>query len=243
MYKTGVIAAAALLLGALSVGPVRAQVQRSGGGGGANAMLMQQYQQAVSDRTQLQADNAKLKKDLDELKKRLDEAKKQVAASKAGASRGEAAQAAALAAARAESASNAKTLADTSNKMKELIDRFRETIANLHTVETERTDLQRQLAQSNTAFDKCAERNYDLYQVTSEILDRYSHQGAFSYLARAEPFTRIKRTQIDNLVLEYKERAEQLRVKKPDAAPGPGAKPSPLNATPPTAESAPPAPK
>jgi chromosome segregation ATPase len=208
----------AVIGGALISAVAPAQVQRSGGGGGgaANAQLMMQYQQADAERTQLKSDNAKLKKDLDELKKQLDAAGKQVVASKAGVSR----DAAQLAAAQAANDRSAKDLADGKAKMQELVGKFRETITQMRGIEAERSQLQQQLAQSKTAFDQCAERNYSLYQVDNEVLDRYSHQGAFSYMARAEPFTRIKRTEIDNLVLEYKERAEELRMKKAEAAAG-----------------------
>jgi hypothetical protein len=105
-------------------------------------------------------------------------------------------------------------------------------------IETDRTQLQQQLEKSKAEFDTCAERNYSLYEVDNEVLDRYAHQGAFSYLERSEPFTRIKRTQIDNLVLEYKERAQQLRVEKtkPPAGPPPSAGPPPAaNPSPPPA--------
>lgn len=98
--------------------------------------------------------------------------------------------------------------------MQELIGKFRETITQMRGIEAERAQLQQQLTQGKTAFDQCAERNYSLYQVDNEVLDRYAHEGAFSHMERAEPFTRIKRTQIDNLVLEYKERAEELRMQK-----------------------------
>jgi len=118
--------------------------------------------------------------------------------------------------------------------MQELVGKFRETLTQMRGIESERSQLQQQLAQSKTAFDQCAERNYSLYQVDNEVLDRYAHEGAFSHMASAEPFTRIKRTQIDNLVLEYKERAEELRVKKAEAAAGsavpPGAAPTPAPA-------------
>jgi hypothetical protein len=212
--------------GALISAVVPAQVQRSGGGGGAaNAQLMMQYQQADAERTQLKSDNAKLKKDLDDLKKQLDAASKQAAVSKAGVSR----DSAQLAAAQAANDRSAKDLADSKAKMQELVGKFRETITQMRGIESERSQLQQELAQSKTAFDQCAERNYSLYQVDNEVLDRYSHQGAFSYMERAEPFTRIKRTEIDNLVLEYKERAEELRMKKAaaggsaSALPGSGA--------------------
>ena len=194
-----------------------AQVQRSGGGGGAaNAQLMMQYQQADAERTQLKSENTKLKKDLDDLKKQFDAASKQVVASKAGVSR----DAAQLAAAHAANDRSAKDLADSKGKMQELVGKFRETITQMRGIEAERSQLQQQLAQSKTAFDQCAERNYSLYQVDNEVLDRYAREGAFSHMASAEPFTRIKRTQIDNLVLEYKERAEELRMKKAQAASG-----------------------
>jgi cell division septum initiation protein DivIVA len=198
-----------------------AQVERSGG---SNAALMQQYQQVVSERTQLQADNEKLKKDNEDLKKQLAAATQQVANSKAGIQR----EQAALAAAQQSGDSNAKSLADTKARMQELIAKFRETLTTLRGVETDRTNLQQQVTRGQAAFDKCAERNYQLYQVSNEILDRYAHQGMFSYLARAEPFTQIKRTELDNLVLEYRERAQELLIKKADSA-GAGA---PAGATP-----------
>jgi hypothetical protein len=219
---SGLATALAVLGGVAVTMSAPAQVQRSGGSSGAaNAQLMMQYQQASTERAQLQADNAKLKKDLDDLKKQLDAANKLAATSKAGVSR----DSAQLAAAQAANDRTAKDLADSKGKMQELVAKFRETITQMRGVEAERSQLQQQLAQSKTAFDQCADRNYSLYQVDNEVLDRYSHQGAFSYMERAEPFTRIKRTQIDNLVLEYKERAEELRVKKEVAASGPAALP------------------
>lgn len=217
MNSTGSIprfVAIAVMGGVVIASTASGQVQRSGGSGAANAQLMMEYQQASTERAQLQADNAKLKKDLDDLKKQLDAATKQAAASKAGVSHG----AAELAAAQTTNERAAKDLADSKSKMQELIGKFRETITQMRGVEAARDSLQQQLEQSKVAFDQCAERNYSLYQVDNEVLDRYSHQGAFSYLERAELFTRIKRTQIDNFVLEYKQRAEELRVKKAEAA-------------------------
>ena len=191
-----------------------AQVQRSGGG--ANAQLAQQYQQILTERSQLQADNDKLKKELDDSKKQLEAAKKEQAVSKnlAGSAASQ------LAAAQAASASSAQTLEQTKNRMQELVNRFRDTALTLRDVEAERTHLQQQLGQSKADFDQCAQRNFQLYQVDGEVLDRYEHQGAFSRLAEVEPFTRIKRTQIENFVDEYRARAEELRVQSAQAPPG-----------------------
>ena len=211
VYRARLFAAFFMLTSMGHIGAVSAQAARSGGG--ANAQLMQQYQQAVGERTQLQADNAKLKKELDDLKKQLGTVQKQATASKAGGDRSQAA----VTAARAATDRTQKSLDETKGKMQELVGRFRETIATLRGVETERTQLQQQLATSQSRYDKCAETNYALYQINSEVLDRYAHQGAFSYIERSEPFTRLKRTQIENLVLEYRQRSEELRVKREQA--------------------------
>lgn len=187
-----------------------AQVQRSGGGGAANAQLLQQMQQAVSDRAQLQAENTKLKKQAEDLKRQLDAAQQQLTTSKAGAARNEAA----VAAARSANETTQRSLDDAKARMQEVVAKFRETIATMREIETERSQLKQQLAAGQAAFDKCAQDNEALYQVDNEVLDRYAHQGAFAYLARSEPFTQLKRTQIENLVIEYRQRAEELRMKK-----------------------------
>jgi chromosome segregation ATPase len=200
-----------------------AQVQRSGGG--ANAQLAQQYQQVVAERAQLQADNDKLKKQLDDAKKQLQAAQQQLGATKKGAT----ASAAQIAAAQAAAQASAQSLEQSKSRMQELVGRFRDTAVTLRGVESERSQLQQQLAQSKSDFDRCAERNYQLYQLDAEVLDRYEHEGTLSHVARAEPFTRIKRVQVENLVDEYKVRAEELRVQRATPAPAAtGSGPTPV---------------
>lgn len=222
-------AMAIAILGLASVQGALAQVQRSGGG--ANAQLAQQYQQIVVERTQLQADNDKLKKQLEDIKKQLQAVQQQLGASKKGA----ATSASQIAAAQAASQTSAQSLEQAKSRMQELVGRFRDTAVTLRGVESERAQLQQQLAQSKSDFDKCAERNYQLYQLDTEVLDRYEHEGTLSHVARAEPFTRIKRVQVENLVDEYKVRAEELRLQQ--AAPAaaalpPGPAPVPFAAAP-----------
>jgi septal ring factor EnvC (AmiA/AmiB activator) len=216
--RTILISASVLLAGTLLSGSAAAQVERSGGG--ANAQLAMQYQQVVTERTQLQEENEKLKKDLGDLKKQLDGAEHQLTAAKAAEANRNQAR---LAAAQAARDSSAKDLEVAKGKMQELVDRYRETATTLRTVETDRAQVTQQLAASQAAFDKCAQDNVSISQITAEVLNRYEHQHLFSDLGRAEPFTKIKQTQVENLVLEYREAVDQLHV-KPSSAP---AAPSP----------------
>ncbi len=214
MRKLSDLCTLAILVGIASA-PVFAQVSRSGGSSGANTQLLMQLQQVTTERSQLQAENSKLKKEAEDLKKQLATAQQQLTAAKSGADRNQAA----VAAARASNETTQRTLEDSRARMQELVTRYRDTITTMRGIETDRSQLRQQLAASQAAYDQCAVTNDSLYQINKEVLDRYQHQGAFSYMARAEPFTKIKRTQIDNLSLEYRQRAEELRVKKASPAP------------------------
>jgi len=182
---------------------------------------MQQYQQLAVERTALQAEYSKLKKELEDSKKEQASLTQQLVALKVNAN----GKQSALLAVQALNASTTQTLEQTKAKIQELVARFREMAVTLRDTETDRNALKTELAAAHTEFDRCVERNYQLYEVNREILDRYEHQGVLSVLGRAEPFTRIKRSQIENLVDEYRTRAQELRLQKQPAAAG-GAAPA-----------------
>jgi chromosome segregation ATPase len=203
----------ASLLIALAAGSAYAQVQRSGGGGEAQK-FMQQYQQLAAEKTALQAQVTQMKKDLDTANAELAVAKKERDALKArsGVAAGAAAQ---LAQANAARQGAEKSLEQTKQRTTELVDRFKETVGTLKGVESDRADLKKDNLALNAAIDKCALDNMDLYDISKTVLDRYEHVGLFTKVSSAEPFTRITRARIDNLVDEYRARAQDLRAKKP----------------------------
>jgi chromosome segregation ATPase len=191
--------------------PLHAQVERSGGGESQKFML--QYQQIAAEKTELQAQLTKMKADLDAAKADLAATKKERDELK---SRAGGAAAAAAAAARL---STEKESADKSNeqykqRLTELVARFRETANNLKDVESDRTKLKADLQARSAEYDKCAEANLGLFEINRDLLNRYEHIGLFTKVSADEPFTRITRTRLENLVVEYRARAEELRVKK-----------------------------
>ena len=200
---------------AAMAGVANAQSARSGGGN-ANAQLVQQMQQLASERTQLQAENARMKQELEDLKKKLKglESDKDQLTRKVQSSEGAAARAT------ASTETLNQSLAQQRTRMEELVAKFRETVGQLRDVETERNKLQGDLSASQAQFKTCADKNLALYQVTNEILDRYQDQGFWSSLAKSEPFTRQKRTQIENLVDEYRGRASDQLVDQAARPPG-----------------------
>jgi chromosome segregation ATPase len=196
---------------AASAPPTHAQVERSCGG--EMQKIMQQYQQVAAEKTALQAQAAQMKTDLDTAKSELAAVKKERDALKVRAG-GAATAAAAVAQLNASKESAEKNLELYKQRMNELVSRFRETATTLKEVEADRSKLRQDLGERNAAFDKCAENNLQLYEITNDVLDRYEHVGLFTKTAAAEPFTRITRTRIENLVDDYRARALENRTQK-----------------------------
>lgn len=190
-------------------GSALAQAPRSGGGGELQK-FMQQYQQVAAEKTTLQAQVTQLQSDLNSAKTELASVKKDRDALKAhtGASTAEVSQ---LTAAKTTAEHN---LEQYKERMNELVEKFRQVAQNLKETETDRAKARRDLQDRNAQLDKCAEDNMQLFEITSEVLDRYDHVGLFTRVSASEPFTKITRTRIENLVDDYRGRAQELRVKK-----------------------------
>jgi chromosome segregation ATPase len=222
--------AASLLLSlSLACGSLHAQTQRGGGGGSETQKIIQQYQQLAAEKIALQAQVTQMKSQLDAANGELTAVKKERDAlkSQSGAAAAAGAQLAAL------RESSAKSAEQNKQRMQELISRFRETATNLRDVETDRNKLKDELRARNDAYDKCALDNLGLFEINTEVLNRYEHIGPFTKVTAVEPFTRITRTRIENLVDEYRERALELRAKAQAAEAGPTnavpATPAPVN--------------
>lgn len=189
--------------------PLHAQTERSGGGEAQK--IMQQYQQVAAEKSALQTQVAQLKKDLDAANAELAAVKKERDTAKAhvGVAPAELAQ--------VTSAKEAaeKSLEKSKQQTAEIVVKFREMAANLRDVEAARSKLDRDLAERNSALDRCVEDNMQLYEISTQVLDRYEHVGLFTKASASEPFTKITRTRIENLVDQYREKALQLRAKKP----------------------------
>jgi chromosome segregation ATPase len=191
--------------------PVQAQVERSGGG--ETQRIMQQYQQLAAEKTSLQAQVAQLQKDLDAAKTDLAATKKERDSLKARAG-GAAAAVAAVAQANASREAADKNVEAYKQRMTEIVARFRETATNLKDVESDRAKARKDLDDRNAAYDKCAENNLRLFEITGDVLNRYEHVGLFTRTSASEPFTRITRTRIENLVDDYRARALEDRASK-----------------------------
>jgi chromosome segregation ATPase len=214
--------------------PLAAQTARSGGG--ASAQLLQQMQQLASERTTLQAENDKLKSELADVKKDRDALK----AAQTGVDRRARDAVAALEHSSAEREATDQELTQSKAKMQELIAKFRETLQKMREIETDDTAQRQALATREHDLSVCVDHNKALYHLDDEALTRLEKQGVFSRVAQSEPFTKIKRIQLENFVDESRDRAQGQLVTPPAPSPPPG--PPPAAPAPPPEVALPPAP-
>jgi chromosome segregation ATPase len=192
-------------------GPSSAQTARSAS---PSAQAMQQLQQLASERTQLQAEVSKLKTELEGVRRERDSLK----AAQDGSARRSRGAEAELARSQADKARVDGELAREKQRVEELVARFRETAATVRDVESDRAAKTQQLALREQELKVCTERNGKLYELNQEILTRLEDQGFWSALARKEPFTQLKRAQLQNLADTYRDTARDNRVPAPAAA-------------------------
>ena len=215
--------AGAVLLWAVAACAGAQQARDDGGAARLQAMVSQ----LTSEKTQLQAENKDVKGKLDaanaelkklrdqnaELEKRLSQSENSLAQSSAANTRG--------------TEQNAQLRA----RMDELVKQFRETIDNLKKTELERNDLKTTLAAREGALGTCVASNDKLLATGNEILDRYESKGCFASVREKEPFTQVKRVQLQNLVDAYRWQLEDQ--KSPESvtkqAPQPAADPRGAN--------------
>lgn len=192
----------------------QAQVQRSGN---ADARVAQQLQQLASEKSALQAENNKLKQELEQAKAQL---QKSSSANKELEGRNRVLQASAGRGA-ASSQQTEEQLERSRAQLQELVTKFRETAQTLREVEGDRTTVKSQLAAKEREYKVCVDRNVGLYELNKEVLNRMEDRGFWSQVAEREPFTRLKRTQLENLIDDYRYRVEELRLEKQQQAQAP----------------------
>jgi chromosome segregation ATPase len=226
-FNTVALLSAALCMCAAEYG----YTQTARSGGGASAQLMQQMQQLASERTSLQAENAKLKKDLEEVRKDRDALKNGQQAVERRAKTAEGSLKESIS--RSQSAD--QELAQTKEKLQQLVAKFRETLQTLRDVEAQQTAAKQTLAVRDRDLKSCVDHNMALYKLNQEVLTHLEKQTVWSRVAQAEPFTKIKRVQLENLVDEYKDRADEQRVAPPSGPVDPPTQQAPTTTSAPAA--------
>jgi len=73
----------------------------------------------------------------------------------------------------------------------------------------ERQQFESVATRQRTALAACSERNARMYQLGNDLLDKYEEKSCVSAILQAEPFTGLKRAQIEKMIEEERENLDK----------------------------------
>lgn len=186
---------------------VQAQTQRSGGD---SARVVQQMQQMTAEKSRLQQENDALKKELEALKLKSSQVTADLAKVQQRLNQYESE------ASKQQSLASEKDAAVEKSKLQiqELIIKYREVAQSLKQAESDRDAQSVINANKDKEFAGCVDKNAQLYLMGNEFLDRIESQGVWSVIRTKESFVKLGRTQLENLVDDYRDRIAELRQSK-----------------------------
>jgi chromosome segregation ATPase len=100
---------------------------------------------------------------------------------------------------------------DQHEKMQKLVDKYKELVGMLRTLESERSELHTTSSAQQRQLETCAKDNVKLYDAGMELLERYANKGVWDALIEKEPVTQLKRVEMENLVQDYRQRVNAAR--------------------------------
>lgn len=109
---------------------------------------------------------------------------------------------------------------DLEARLKEAESNLQQTRTELAEVSASQLETQRHLktmTSEKTALDEtlasCSGKNEQLYQFGRELINHVERPEGFTSILRAEPFTQIKRVELENIFQDYRDNLDQNRMK------------------------------
>ena len=178
-------------------------------------LMMQNMEQ---EKAALASEKNSLSSQIESLNKQINDLKNSASVSrKKGARVGELEQE--LLAVKEENLSLSTKLQTTQSNLEELTAKHRESLQSLQAsiVQGDEYKTKFQKSASNVSrqsqlIEICEKKNMALYELNVDILERYKKKGVWSALFQAEPFTQIKKVEINNIIQEYKEKLDDQKM-------------------------------
>ena len=186
---------------------VQAQTQRSGGD---SARVVQQMQQVMAEKSRLQQENDALKKELEALKVKSSQVAVDLAKAQQRINQYESETSKQLSLGAEKDSAIEKSKA----QLQDLVVKYREVAQSLKQAERDRDAQSVINANKDKELAGCVDKNAQLYVMGNEFLDRLESQGIWSVIRTKESFIKLGRTQLENLVDDYRDRIAELTQTK-----------------------------
>ena len=173
-------------------------------------------QQISAERDALKTENTRLKADLDKAQKAQQTADAAVAAGTEELTR----LRAAVEAFQAQNEALRAQLGHSQTAIGTLRNQQAATHAALKQAQSKGQVLDEELGECRSRVDTLIGHNLRLFEIGNELLDRFENKGVWASLREAEPFTGLKRVELENIVQDYRFAIDDQRVEAksvPDA--------------------------
>lgn len=104
------------------------------------------------------------------------------------------------------------SLADTRSALESTRKTLAETQRDLKTNEAQRKDLSKSLTQRDNSLVACTEKNSRLHGFGLQLIKVYDKPGTYQEILRTEPFTQIKRVELENILQDYRDKLDEQQV-------------------------------
>jgi len=173
--------------------------------------MQQQVQQIEQARAQAEQEKAAALADKETAERDLEKfgaTKRQLAAERAARSRMEAK----LEAMQTENDALKTRLADTEKQLAESVALQRATAQTLAQTESDKKHTEGELSGTVRDLQSCQTHNGSLYTLGREMMQKYHDKSCQDALAQAEPFTGLKKVEVENLLETWRDRLDREKL-------------------------------
>ncbi len=120
-----------------------------------------------------------------------------------------------LAAVKQDLAATQTRLSDTETRLAETAKNLNQTQQILARSEADKRQLEGVKLRQEREIASCEGKNLQLYQTGRELMTRFERKTCGEILAQKEPFTGLKRVEVENLLEEYRDKLDEQKLIKP----------------------------
>ena len=99
-------------------------------------------------------------------------------------------------------------LSDSDNK-------YKTALYDIKVKELQRTSLTASLMQKSKLIDGCVAKNAKLYYYGLELVKLYENPSRYKKLVLTEPFSQLKRVELENILQEYNDKIDEQKIETP----------------------------
>jgi chromosome segregation ATPase len=187
--------------------------------------MQQMQQQLTQEKAQLEQDKAKLEKENANGEKQIKQLQAKLKRTEAGTKQSEAdvkQKAAEADRLKAELEAMSLKFVEQREKSDKLADSYKASVETIKTRDAEKVALNTRTLEQREIIGRqaqliqaCEEKNAALYQLGTDLLQRYRNKSVMDALKQAEPFTQLEKVRMENLLQEYSEKLDARKIDRP----------------------------